>query len=361
MLACVLAGWAGPAAAQSGGATDAAKLLEQLKALEETVTKARTGNNLAAIDAITEAAAVEAKAVALWIDSVRETEFRDKDKKEAEFRAWRDGAGKRLSEPGAAGALRLHLQYLLITLKVANATTEEEKAAVFTPLLAYLDDLSKADKAVLRNRSALDTSVLSTPIAKRYKLDVTVRPPETWPLIPGDLTGIYEKTILPYLRQRKDVARLQTAWARRIQQEAAQVATQESEFATKNFRENVLPGLEWGQAMDLYLAGSDTSAAKMLAIIQQNQAHKQATNWIKELRMLLTAGKEATAAAAGESSGGAQGGGTAPPEAPDAPGGETTPPEPAADPEPATPATPGQPVPARPRGPAPTFPPNIRR
>jgi len=181
-------------------------------------------------------------------------------------------------------------------------------------------------------------------------LDVSVRPPEGWPLIPGDLTAIYEKTILPYLRQRKDAGRLQTAWTRRIQQEAIQVATQESEFATRNFRENVLPGLEWGQAMDLYLAGSDTSAEKMLALIQRNQAHKQATQWIKELRMLLTGGREAAAAAAS----GEVGQATAPPEAPDA---ATPPPE--SSPEPAPPATPGRPAP--PRGAVPSFPPNLQR
>ena len=347
----VLAGavLAGAVWAQDAGGTDAEKLLEQLKTLEETVTKARAGNNQAAMEAIAEAASAEVKAVALWIDSVRETEFRDRDRKEAEFRAWRDGPGKRLSEPGAAGALRLHLHYLLITLKVADATSDDERAAVFTPLLGYLDDLAKADKTVLRNRGALDTSVLGTPIAKRYKLDVTVRPPEGWPLIPGDLTGIYEKTILPYLRQRKDAARLQTAWTRRIQQEAAQVATQESEFATRNFRENVLPALEWGQAMDLYLAGTDASAAKMLSIIQQNQAHKQATQWIKELRVLLSGGREEEAAEAA-AGGAAKEGDTTPPEAPAA---ETAPPEPPAGPAPA------RPVP--PRGPAPAFPPNLRR
>jgi hypothetical protein len=97
--------------AQNGAGAEAGKLLEQLKSLEETVTKARTGNNLAAVDEIREAAGAEAKAVALWIESVRETEFRDKDKKESDFRAWREGPGRRLSDPGAARALCLHLQY----------------------------------------------------------------------------------------------------------------------------------------------------------------------------------------------------------------------------------------------------------
>lgn len=339
-LTWLLAVGGGSALAQNGGSADPAKLLEQLKTLEETVTKARTGNNLAALDAIAEAASADAKAVALWMDSVRETEFRDKDKKEAEFRAWRDGAGRRLSEPGAASALRLHLQYLLLTIRVATATTDQERADILTSLLGYLDELSKADKDTLKNRVALDTAVLSTPIAVRYKLDITVKPPDAWSLVPGDLEAIYESAILPYLREKKDVARLQTAWSRRLQQEASQVATQDSEFVTKHYREVVLPALEWTQARDLYVAGSTGAAAKMLQLIQQHQAHKNTPQWIKELRSLLNGGPPIIPAVTART--------------PAGPGSATQPPEP---PEAEPPATPS----VRPRTTPPTFPPNINR
>lgn len=342
------------ALAQSPDPAQAAKLLEQLKSLEETVTKARTGNNMAAVDAITEAATADNKAVALWIDSVRETEYRDKDKKEADFRAWRDGPGKRLADPGAAGALRLHLQYLLLTIKVSNAPTEADRGEIFIPLLGFLDDLSKADKEVLRNRQVLDTSVLESPVAKRFKLDATLHPPPAWSLAPGKLSDIYEKTILPYLRQKKDVARLQTAWSRRISQESAQVSTQNSEFASKTFREIEMPRLEWGQAKDLYVAGSAAAAGKMLQIIQQHQAHKDAPGWIQELRGLLTGEKpEVPATAAGTDSDA----GTTPPEPPEATSpAATTPPE-----APDTPEVPPSPPGNRPRRPATTFPPNLNR
>jgi hypothetical protein len=163
-------------------------------------------------------------------------------------------------------------------------------------------------------------------------------------MVPGNLEAIYENTIFPYLRQKKDVARLQTAWTRRIQQEAAQVATQDSEFVTKNYREVVLPALEWSQARDLYEAGSLAAATKMLSVIQQNQAHKSAPQWIKDLRSLLTGGSPgaATAAIPAKAADTTE---TAPPEAPDS--------EPAA-----APATPPAP---KPRGPVPTFPPNLNR
>lgn len=317
--------------AQNGAGAEAGKLLEQLKSLEETVTKARTGNNLAAVDEIREAAGAEAKAVALWIESVRETEFRDKDKKESDFRAWREGAGRRLSDPGAPRALCLHLQYLLLSIRATTATTDEARAELFSSLLSYLDDLSRADKDVLKNRQALDTSVLATPIARRFKLDITVRPPEGWSLNPGNLETIYEATILPYLREKKDAARLQLAWTRRLQQEAAMIQTQDSEFLTKNYQDIVLPTLEWAQARDLHLAGASGSSAKMLQIIQENQGHKNAPQWISELRALLTGVAIGNGAPAAGAAGGD--GGTTPPEAPEAPeAGDST--KPAAVPAP---------------------------
>lgn len=137
------------------------------------------------------------------------------------------------------------------------------------------------------------------------------------------------------------MARLQTAWSRRLQQEAALVATQESEVLTKEFRENVLPSLEWTQARDLFLAGSTAAAGKMLQIIQQNQANKNTPQWIKELRNLLTYGQETAPGEPVKKSGPAAASGTRPPEVAD----------------PLAPAPPA----ARPRGPAPALPPNRTR
>jgi len=349
----LLAASPAPLLAQAAGGPDAAKLLEQLKALEDSITKARSGNNVSALTTITDAASSDSKALALWLESVRETEFRDQDKKESEFRAWRDGPGRRLSEPGAGSAIRLHLQYLALTIRVANASSDIDRSDIFTALLSYLDDLSRADKNTLRNRQALDSSVLSTPVARRFKLDRSVRPPEAWSLVPGNLGAIYDTAILPYLREKKDLARLQTAWSRRLQQEATQVATQNSEPVTKNYREVELPALEWAQARDLFLAGSPAAATKMLQIIQQNQVHKDVPKWITDLRSLLSGGGGTPASS--PPAGGAESESTTPPELPDDEAAEV----PTASPDPSSETTPGRPP--RPRGLAPGFPPNRTR
>jgi hypothetical protein len=288
--------------------SEEAKWLEQLQKIEETVSKARSGNNMAAVDVIREAASSEAKAIDLWMDSVRDADFRGKDKKDAEWRQWRDGAARRLQAPGGGASLRLHFQYLLLTIKASAARTDEERAAVIGDLFSYLDDLARGGKDMLANRQALDQAVLGTPVARRFKLDATVTPPDGWSPLPGDIGTIYESTILPFYRAKKDAARLQSAWTKRVQQEAALAAAADSEFQVKFFREVTQPRLEWGMARDMFLAGNRQAGGKMLMVINQNPAHKEAPAWAKELRDLLTRPPEPAPVTAA----------TPPPEAPDA-------------------------------------------
>ncbi|MGI8601423.1 MAG: hypothetical protein ACR2OZ_00315 [Verrucomicrobiales bacterium] len=266
-----------------------AKILEQLQKVEDNMAKSRTGNNLASVEVIREAAGSDAKAIDLWADSVREVEFKAKDKKENEWREWREGALKRLHAPGSATALRLHFQYLLLTIKASTASTEADRAEVISNLVSYFDDLARGGKDMLANRGPLDQPVLGTAVARRFKLDATVTVSEGWSPLPGDISTAYEGVILPFYRFRKDPARLQAVWNKRIQQEAALAAAADSDFQTKFFRENTQPRLEWGMARDIFQAGNPQVTSKMLLIIQQNAAHKEAPSWVREMRQLLSA------------------------------------------------------------------------
>jgi hypothetical protein len=350
---------AATASAQAPSPPDPAKLLEQLDKLEDTVKKARAGHNLATVDTIRDAATSDQKAVSLWIDCVHEADFRDKEKKESEFREWRAGAGKKLSDPTAAAALRFHLQYLVLTIRAGGVKTDAERGELLSSVLSFLDELTKADQEVLKQRQILEMSVLGTPVARRFKLDVTVKPAIEWVLTPLDVVGIYETSVLPLLREKKDPAKLQAAWNRRIQHEGALAAAPGSEFILKTFREITLPALEWGQARDLLRAGHAPSAAKLLQIIQQNQTHKDVPAWITELKAMLTEKVDAGAATAGVANA------TIPPELP--PADVTKPPEAPAtvppEPPPADDADSGAaPAPRElPKPPNPGFPPNLRR
>jgi hypothetical protein len=342
-----------PAPPATAPSPEDAKLLEQLEKIAEGVAKSRTSNNFSAVNAIRDAAASEAKAVELWLESVREADFRAKDKKEAEWRQWRDGAARRLHQPGAGVALRLHFQYLLLTIKAAGATKEPDRIEVLGNLTSFLDDLARNAKEALANRQVLDQGVLSTAVARRFKLDSTVKVEGPWVQAPGDIAAMYDTVILPFYREKKDTARLQSVWTRRMQQQAALVAATESDFDKRMFREITQPRLEWGLARDLFLAGNRESGSRMLMIISQNPGHKDAPQWVDDLRALLTTPPDGLAELAAKLT-------TPPPEAPEpGPGasGNGAPADPVAENRPPGPE-PSGPTPNR-RPPRRDFPPNL--
>lgn len=307
-----------PGEAPQLSAEDAAKMLQQLGQVEETVKKTRAANNTNVVPVIRDAASSDAKAVALWIDSVREVDFRDRDRKEADFREWRERTGQRLQSSGAGTAIRLHLQYLLLTLRSTEIRSEGERAELMSAVSAFLDELGKAGKDALGQGEFLQRSVLDSPVARRYKLNVTVAGKARdnrgntqadqyqlesmgggkWCAVPGSIGTIYETTLLPYLRAKKDLAKLQAAWTKRIQQEAAIVAAFDTPASEKEYKERTLPELEWAMARDLFNHGSTPAGARLLQIIQQNPTHPGCRGWISELKGLLAekSGQEARAA-----------------------------------------------------------------
>lgn len=302
---------------------ETARVLEELKKVEETVQNSRSKNNFAAVEIIRQAAGSEAAAVELWMDSTRDVDFKIKDRKEAEWRQQRDRLSARLGQPGGATAIKMNLQYLLLTIKAASAAKPEEKDEVMKNLVGFLEDAARAARELLPNQDIFHQQVLSTPVARRFKLDQTVQVRMPWAPTP-ELTAAYESALLPYYREKGDPAQLQQLWTRRLQQEAAWVAARENEFEKHHYREFRQPSLEFSMALDLYKAGKADALQRMMQIIQQNPGHKDAPHWLHNMKQAVIA------RALAQQTQTAPAGGTTPPEPPEdttAGGGGTTPPE----------------------------------
>jgi hypothetical protein len=100
--------------------------------------------------------------------------------------------------------------------------------------------------------------------------------------------GIYETLVFPYYRRNKMASSLMQAWTRRISQESEAAATAGFREATERFTTERLPQLKWGQMREMFSLGQQEGAgASMLAHIKTNMAHRDAPQWITELRSLL--------------------------------------------------------------------------
>lgn len=265
---------------------DGLRVLEQLKKVEEATRKTHASMTSSVTPILREAASSDSKAIALWMECAREVDFREKGRKETEFREWKENMEKRLGGPGAGGAIRANLQFLLLAIRAAEAKTASEQAEVRSVLTSFMDGLPSLGKDVLRN-PLLRAAVLSTPIARRYKLHAIVQLPKGWPQDPAAVGTAYEEIILPPLREAKDAAKLQAAWQRWIRTEAAIATAKDSPPELKEYQDQRLPLLEWGMARDLFRAGSPYGTNGLLQTIQKYPTNPQINSWIEEVKMLL--------------------------------------------------------------------------
>lgn len=279
-----------------------AGLLEQLATLREQLETGKGGNNAKALELFRQAAASDKAALDLYLACVKADQFDKEERRESEFRDWKNGNDSFHESKEHLAVLRLQLHYLVATIEVARA----EKLADAIPAVEdYLDFLFAVEKATLypkdldgrnvgRLRQVADQPILSTAFARRYKLDLTLTPPEGWPEGPGNVAQLFDGILMPYYREAGMSAALMGAWDRRIAQAKALAALHQEEEdlrAYNRFVEEHLPRLLWGQARDRFLHQDQFGGAQdLLAVIKENLAHPDAGAWLSEFQAIVEQG-----------------------------------------------------------------------
>jgi hypothetical protein len=265
----------------------AAKLLAQLEDVSKTMEEKKYGYNSGIIRDLRDAGSSADKAFNLWLDCTKVIEFDEAGRTATEFSDWKRNQTKSTSNERES-VLQMQVQWLTIVVMDANARTESARAEVVAAAVTYIDSvlahLKKTD-----GKSNLGGDVVNSVFGRRYKLDITVGRKEGGATHnPGDIGGIYETLVFPYYRRNKMASSLMQAWTRRISQESEAAATAGFREATERFTTERLPQLKWGQMREMFSLGQQESAgASMLAHIKTNMAHRDAPQWITELRTLL--------------------------------------------------------------------------
>jgi hypothetical protein len=287
--------------------------LEEMRADAESKVDARYRAAIAAYQA---AMASDDAAMELYLNCVEKVNFKDQQRKNADFREWKRREADRLSDPAIGLALRLQLRWLILTLRAASEKTER---ADLTSGVREVVDTIVTDAEKLKNqRQILDQSAVSSLFARAYEIgEVKV---SDWVFSPGQIGEVYEKILLPPLRASRQADSLRSAWIRRIQQEIRlrEFLPEERDEGGKRrigmandmrspgyeqFIANTVPELQWSMEMDLFRHGDErNSALRMLAHLEKNLGHKSARKWATEFAMLLRGEDAETAppAAAGQ-------------------------------------------------------------
>lgn len=313
--------------AQDDTETDAEteRLLAEIASTKEVLLDGTSKNNERALSACNAALGSTKATYEFYMAARKQLEFDDAGKRESDWRDWRDQNEERYKSAEHIAALQLQLRYLVLTIRAASGDDEfETLKALGSDLMKYLNALSSGYEKVGEHADRLQGSVLDSPIAERLKLNLTAGSSSHWCFSPSDVAGIYDKTILPVIRESGNFSALQSAWDNRMKHEAAMYVArglvdaaragpggggarfrgrtdarererEERREGTRlkgegeeTFRDIRLPQLKWGKARDALFYGSSriTALRAMNSHVKANLDHPSAKTWIDELESL---------------------------------------------------------------------------
>ncbi|MCC6882069.1 MAG: hypothetical protein IT576_07955 [Verrucomicrobiales bacterium] len=288
------------------------KLKSEIERLHDVLTEQSKARRGKASEIFNGAAADAKKAVALYLECHKTIDFDREGRSDAEFREWRDGQDARLKEPVFVQGLQLQLRYLGLACEAAET---QDLANIFPQLMTHMDNLVKFNELPPQ---VLTQSINGSIFARAYELENLLSTNKSWESIPMNIAGIYQQTILPYLRKEKP-ASLMSAWSKRVEQEKKMVAYLESvkhkavrevdrdkrgreenriennlggllrKYDSDDFERDTLPNLQWDMMRDKYsFVDPAAASAEMIKFIETNLKHPRVAEWLEELSRLAS-------------------------------------------------------------------------
>lgn len=240
------------------------------------------------------AGASNGSAVEFYTQAVLATQFEGQNRPVTQFHEWKKKQADHLH--AMQNAIRLHLQYLAMTLE-RDAGVEVKDLA--PQLIGYTQQVL-ADRDALDEQDEMMNKPLSGSIfVKWLQIANYVSEVQNWEMAPGNVDGIFEKSILPEFRRLKD-PRLLEYWDLRIQREADDAAKTKRTFDMDTFNQATKPKLLWSRSQELIVLGLKNRAINdMFTIIKSYPSHPDSAGWIVTLEQLVgPATPPATASAA---------------------------------------------------------------
>jgi hypothetical protein len=293
---------------------DVGQLLQTLRTMRQQQATQIKAQKLTAWQQISAAAGSNERATALWEDAIRATQMEGAGKEGTQFKAWRDGEGEAFKEREVQNAVRLHLQWLALTLQRSGGVPVKE---MLPAVINYTKELlademgiealqeaikrekelgsanpkrtqrSRDDAATKKVHDAVINRSLNSSIVVQYLNLGDLLAAEKWELNPGNLDGIYRNIILPEMRAQKDV-RIFEYWDMKLKKEADTASRSKLAFEIEKFNTQRRPSLLWSRSQEYVALGQKNRAInEMFALIKAHPTHPEADDWIGKLEQLL--------------------------------------------------------------------------
>jgi hypothetical protein len=321
-----------PAFAEDAPPVDVAQILKQLKGLKDQQAQSMKTSKMKALQQAQAAASDPGKALEMWEEAVRMTQFAGVSRESSAFHDWKSGEGEALKEKECQAALHLYFSWLALTLQRASGSSVKD---LLPPIINYTKE-ANADQAAMdgfeenvKREKELDSALHKRGNPRRSNDDQVkrlhdqivkqpttgsvvvqalqiadalndagsskgVKGPDgvqtqapTWEHSPGNVDGIFQKIVLPELRIEKD-PRIVEYWDMKLKQEADSVTKSKLTFEADKFNQVRRPQLLWSRAQDVLAIGQKNRAlGEMFKLVQTYPTHPDAVNWMSTLEQAL--------------------------------------------------------------------------
>lgn len=238
----------------------------------------------------------DAATMEMYLKCVEKVEFIDQKKKASEFREWKRRNKDRLSSGSFRKALRHQLSWLLLSIEAAKR--DGDLSEMGTRAIGHLNQIFQNAEELKPHRGVLRRNVLSSVFAQGYNLNIKVK---DWPKSALDIGNIYDKVVLPPLRNVERVGELRANWVNRIkyeelvfkewhEEETSRIGLKDALTSPEyeKFLSEARPTLLWEMEIECFEAGDEQAAAlKMLSHLETYISHKSAPDWIKEMKEII--------------------------------------------------------------------------
>lgn len=281
---------------------DRIALLEKLEKIEKQSDDRVSGLYRRAIQDYRSAIRSDDATMDLYLKCLEKVKYEDEKRKTQEFREWKRKNKDDLNSASMRMALRHQLSWLLLSIEAARR--EGDVSELGTRAITHLDQIFDHAETLKKHRGILNQNALGSVFAKAYKLNIKVK---GWPKSALDIAQVYDKVVMPPLRQPERVHSLRAAWKHRILHEGM-IHEKWSERkgktvgrkdamrppAFEKFLTDTRPHLLWDMEIDCYEAGDQrASALRMLGLLETYLTHKDAPEWIKEFQALIQPASDA--------------------------------------------------------------------
>ena len=293
---------------------DVEEMIQSLENIKKAVIARNSKQNAVALRAYTKNAATPVSANAFFLECLKKVRFTDEGKRAEAWRKYREQKDDEFNQTYHRAAKQVELQYLILTIKAGRV---EDRREMMSPLIKFVDQVLKLDGRAFEHIEGGESSLF----VEAYDIGNTLDPGD-WELQPTSIEGIYDKAILPHMRQHRD-PRLVDAWKSKIKH-ARQYAeidkvgrerkereeereerrergrgrtgdefraeAREEQDPYKDFMEEDLPEMKWEMCEDLKKHGFEAEALPlMLEVIRDHPEYKEIRSWLTGLENDLKA------------------------------------------------------------------------